>query len=220
MPAVPPASGPAPTPDPIWHPNPLPRSEVCTLAKATGCHREKLSRDVPGWETRWCAKSGLDTVRPWGPSHKNVPPGGQALRLPGAGLEVCAHGPCGLLLACPMPTSLHLAPRPGPQLAPCECLNNQMPTTSGTRTWLPLTLTSSPLHTCQADSPITPSLEPRNLSLCLVKGTLGLLQIMGPGQLIKGEGAYYRVSAADPLLGTHLGASRGQSTLTTQALWC
>lgn len=38
---------------------------------------------------------------------------------------------------------------------------------------------------------------------------------MGPGQLIKGEGAYYRVSAADPLLGTHLGASRGQSTLTT-----
>ena len=88
---------------------------------------------------------------------------------------------------------------------------------------LPLTLTSYPLHTRGADSPITPSLEPRNLSLCLVKGTLTspggaspvLLQIMGPGQLIKGEGAYYRVSAADPLLGTHLGASRGQSTLTT-----
>ena len=136
-------------------------------------------------------------MRPWGPSHKNVPPGGQALRLPRAGLEVGAHGPCGLL-ACPMPISLRLAPRPGPQLAPRECLNNQMPTMSGTGTWLPLTLTSSPLHTCRADSPIAPSLEPRNLSLCLVKGTLGLLQIMGSGQLIKGEGAYYRCQQLNP----------------------
>lgn len=92
---------------------------------------------------------------------------------------------------------------------------------------LPLALTSCPLHTCRADSPFMPSLEmvpsspePRNLSLCLVKGTLGLLWTMCPGQLNKGEGASYRESAADPLLGTHLSTSHGQSILTIQGLWC
>ena len=120
-----------------------------------------------------------------------------------------------------------LHPRSCPQLARLKCLNSKMLTTNGTGTWAPPRPHPFPLHTCRADSPIMPSLEmapsspePRNLSLCLVKGTLGLLWTMCPGQLNKGEGASYRESAADPLLGTHLGTSHGQSILTIQGLWC
>lgn len=136
MPAVPPASGPPTTPDPTRHPNPFPRSEVCTLAKGAGCYRVQPSRDVVQLENSLVrqVRTGHG-VSMRGPSDKNVPPGGQALRVRGAGLEVGARGPCGFLLACPMFTSLGLAPRPGPQLPTRECLNNQKPTTSGTGTW-------------------------------------------------------------------------------------
>lgn len=162
-----------------------------------------------------------------GPSHRNVPVWGQALRLPGAGLEVGTQGPCGFPLACPMPTSPRLAPRPAHSWRALNAGTIRCRPRMGQGPGLPLALTSCPLHTRRADSPVMPSLErvpsspePRNLSLCLVKGTLELLWTMGPGQLIKGEGASYRESAADPLLGTHLGTSYGQSTLTIQGLWC
>lgn len=153
-----------------------------------------------------------------GPSHRNVPAVGPSTQAPrgGAGSR-CTRA----LWVSPRLPHAYI-PAPGtqacPQPARLECLNNQMPTTNGTGTWAPLTLTSCPLHTCRADSPVMPSLEtvpsspePRNLPLCLVKGTLGLLWTMGPGQLNKGEGASYRESAADPLLGAHLGTSHGQS---------
>lgn len=91
-------------------------TQFCTPSppQVRGLHISKghrLSQDIVSRDVAWLGNSLVAPSQDWtrclhgGPSHKNVPVEDQALRLPGVELEVGAQGPCGLPLACPMPTS-------------------------------------------------------------------------------------------------------------------